>query len=376
MRNSKQRQLLSGTLWVSIGITLVTCKPAAEKAPSPTAVSTSFAKLLHRFKRVMPWDTLLPVPLIYRAHNTYNKLSPVQYEVWVANHPIGLRPRVVQLRDPAKSSEGYPVSYSVLYQKCVVALFKGGNFGCFRLTDLMHNQQLEAQLNTRKWQRNWIIDNQLVALNQGRYYVFDLASRAWLPYRKPVPFGTAPKLFEDTRYLVYADCQGEFGGSVYFFNKQTRQIHRANATCATSVWSENGQYRVLASLAHGLMASRSAIIANPEILPLASAPKDDQVDWQYDFKRSEKGVIPVFDYTGLLLFGGFHLQNQTVYLTHWRNTTFLATVADRRLTIIDPLFSNWLYTHEPVTTSYGARLAMTNLDFYGLGGSSEVAALL
>lgn len=360
---------------VGVGLAGVACRHAAEQASPPVAVATSFAKLMRRFQQVAPWDTLLPAPRIYRARQL-NKTRRVQYEVWLARQPLGLRPQILQLRDPAGSSKGYPVSYSVLYQQRLVALFRGGNFGCFRLIDFTRDLQLEAQLNTHQWQRHWLIDEQLVALRKGQYYAFDQARRMWMPYKKPVPFGTAPKLFEDAHYLVYADCQGEFGGRVYFFNKQTHLTHRANATCATSVWSENGRYRVLASLAHGLLSGRSAVIPNPELLPLTSAPEDDRSDWQYDFTLPEKGVVPVFDYNGLQLFGGFRWQGQTVYLTHWRNATFLATIVDKRLTIIDPLMSDGLYTHQPVTTSYGPALALTNLDFYGLGGSNEVATLL
>jgi hypothetical protein len=60
----------------------------------------------------------------------------------------------------------------------------------------------------------------------------------------------------------------------------------------------------------------------------------------------------------------------------WLGTTFLATIAHDQITIVDPLFADGLFTHDPITTSYGPTLALTNLDFYGLGGSDEVATLL
>ncbi len=123
-------------------------------------------------------------------------------------------------------------------------------------------------------------------------------------------------------------------------------------------------------------SAAQAAIDDPEQLPLVAVPNDDHTSWEYTFTKPEKGVVRLFDYYGLQLFGGFRWQNQTVYLTHWRRTTFLATIANKRLTIVDPLFNDGLYTHEPVTTAYGPNLALTNLDFYGLGGSDEVATLL
>lgn len=373
MLTTQPRPVLRFSLWASVALALAACGPAAEKAPPVVAVNTSFSKLLQRFRQVTPWDTLLPPPLLYRSSG-YDPARRVQYEIWLASQPLGLRPQVVQLRDPAGRGKGYPVSYSVIYQQCLVALFEGGNFACFRLADFTRDQQLESQLNACKCQRHWLINHQLIGLSQGQYYAFNQAAETWQPCQQPVPFGIAPKLFEDARYLVYSDCQGEFGGNVYFFNKQTRQTHRANATCATSVWQENRQYHVLASMLMGFVGH--ATIADPEMLPLTATPINDRVDWQHRSALPERGVVPVFRYEGLELFGGLRWQGQTVYLTYWRETTFLATIAGKRLTIIDPLFSNRLFTHEPVTVSYGPNLALTNLDFWGLGGKNEVAALL
>ena len=206
------------------------------------------------------------------------------------------------------------------------------------------------------------------------YYAFDPLTHTWQPYKQVVPFGKQPKLYEDARYLVYADCQGEFGGTAYFYNKQTRQTHRVGATCANSVWQENGQYRLLVSLGHMMGGAGASTIHDPELLPLtassATAVKSAEV------AATAKNILPLFDFYGLQLFGGLRYQNQTLFLMHWRSTTFLVTIAGQHIIIVDPSFANNLYTHNPVTTSYGPELALTNLDFYGLGGSDEVASLL
>ena len=90
----------------------------------------------------------------------------------------------------------------------------------------------------------------------------------------------------------------------------------------------------------------------------------------------EKGVNPVFDFNNLELFGGFRWQNQTFYLMHWRETTFLTTIDRQQISIADPLFADNLYTHNPITTTYGTDLALTNLNFYDLGEGNEMATLL
>ena len=340
-----------------------------------------FAPLLNRLRQRSLFEgETLTVPVLHRDGVLINGRkyagSDLGVEIRLAEKSLGLPPREVALRNPFGT--GYPLSYSVIYRECLVVLFEPGHFACFRLQGLARDEALERQLNSRKFSHHWLLDGQLVGRSEGRHYVFDLAKHTWQPYQQPVPFGEAPKLFEDKRYLVYADCQGEFGGNAYFFNRQTHQTHRVAATCATTVWQEQGKYRLLVSLGHMMGRAGCAAILDVEALPLASAPVNARQDWQYTFANSlpNPAVRPVFRLSGLQAFGGFRWQDQTLYYVRWRNATFLATIAKDRVTVVDPLFGSFLYTHRPVTTSYGPRLALTNLDFYGLGGTREVAALL
>ncbi|WP_143080114.1 hypothetical protein [Hymenobacter arizonensis] len=340
-----------------------------------------FAQMLdHIKKRSLFPDETITLPVLHQDGVLVNGRqyagSNIGAKIRLAEKSLGLRPRVVQLRNPFGG--GYPLAYSVIYQKCVVALFEPGSFACFRLDGLTRDEQLERQLNSRKFTNQWLIVGQLIGLSGGQHYAFDQASRTWRPYREPVPFGEAPKLFEDDRYLVYADCQGEFGGNAYFFDKKKHTTRRIDATCAAAVWQEQGQYRLLASLSHMMSRMSCAAIPNVEALPLASASRNPQQEWQYTFANSvpNPAVVPVFNYHSLLAFGGFRWQGQTLYYINWRNSTFLATITRGIITVVDPLFNNGLYTHNPITTSYGPELVLTNLDFYGLGGKREVAALV
>lgn len=342
-----------------------------------TTVPAEYGPLLERLAKgevdrhgnQLPW----PAPPVLHRDSTYisgSKRRELRFEV-VLGKPLGLAHRVVQLR-----GHGYPVPYSVLFQGCLVALFKSGKFGCYRLADFTPDEPLQQQLNNGTWERHWLIEGQLVAQNAKGYHVYNPQKRGWKPYKQPVPFGKQPKLYEDARYLAYATCDGEFGGTAYFYNKQTGQTHRVSATCATSIWQEDGQYRLLASLGHMEGDARCAVIANPEVLPLAATKNTAAADWQYSFRQPEPGVAKVFDFFRVQLFGALRYQQRTIYLVYWHRTTFMATIAGKRATIVDPLFANSLYMRNPVTTNYGPELALTNLDFDSLGGREEVAALL
>jgi hypothetical protein len=339
--------------------------------------TTTFQPLLRRlhserFHNEFSTPAAFSLPLVYRdSIFGADKRRELSFEIRLADQPLNLQHRVIKLTE-----RGYPVAYSVAFQGCVVALFANGKFGCYRLPDLAANEQLEQQLNSGSWKRFWLIEGKLVAQNVIGTCFFEAATGTWHSYRQKVPLGQRPKLYEDASYLAYSDCNGEFGGTVYFYNKQTKQTHRANATCANSLWQENGQYRLLTSLGHMSGSADCAVISDPETLPLISAPKEEKVNWQYSFTLPERGITPIFSFSNLQLFGGFRWQNQTFYIIHWRQTTFLATIAQQRITIADPLFADNLYTHNPITTTYGPDLALTNLNFYGLGEHNEVATLL
>lgn len=347
-----------------LSVALMTCERSIQQT---TVARPSFTDLLHRLRQMAPGDTLLPLPVIYRD-STYvsdGESRKLQYVLRVADQPLGLTHQVKKL-----PGRGYPISYSVVFQGCLVALFKDGKFKCYQLSNLAADEQLEQQLNSKVWHRHWLIGGQLVAQSGNGYYSYEPLTRNWQLYNQPVPFGKQPKLYEDARYLVYANCQGEFGGTAYFYNKQTRETHHVGATCANSVWQEKGQYRLLASLGHGMGGAGASIIVDPELLPLGAAKRAIAVG-SPEAAVAMKNILPLFDFYGLQLFGALRYQHQAVYLMHWRNTTFLVTIAGQQITIVDPLFTSNLYTHNPVNTSYGDELAVTNLDFYGLGGNNE-----
>jgi hypothetical protein len=57
-------------------------------------------------------------------------------------------------------------------------------------------------------------------------------------------------LFEDSTYLVYGCCAGEFGGSVFFLNKLTDKTYSYFATCPNQVVRFGKDYVVCNNLAH------------------------------------------------------------------------------------------------------------------------------
>ncbi|MBO0357875.1 hypothetical protein J0X19_07960 [Hymenobacter sp. BT186] len=318
-------------------------------------------KLLKRFQRFQTHydeaiDEALPaLPLIYERQGA------ADFSVALADKPLGLRKTQVVLPNPFAAAP-YPLSFSVVYQGNLIALFQPGRFACYRLPELTRNLVLEKQLNTRKFAYHWVLNGRLVGLSGGRCLVFS-ENTGWQPYAGPMPLGKQPKLFEDARYIVCAKCNGEWGGEVYFYDKQKQLYYLAEATCPAAVMERDGKYFVLSSLAHMMGSADMQQIDDPAQLTrwLGKIKPQDR-----DFGRTYGAELshgkPLFAYRGLLLLSGFSLHQQAVYLVNWRDTAFLATWKDGIFYAVDPLFHDDLYANNPVTTAYDSGVILMNID--------------
>ena len=72
----------------------------------------------------------------------------------------------------------------------------------------------------------------------------------WQKYSKEFLLPKQPKLFEDSEFIVFRDCYGEFGGTVCFFDKANGETYFTESTCANSVIKNDDGYLVLAHLGH------------------------------------------------------------------------------------------------------------------------------
>lgn len=346
--------LLIGTLVPAIGQKLIT-------TPDAPLVDTSFNQIVEDFDQWNPRrkDTIV-LPTIFIDKN---------YKIVLADSALRLAKKRFVLTNPF-STEKYPLSYSILDQNHLISLFAPGYFACFNINNWQRNLTLEKQLNTKKFERHWLIDCQIIALSAGLYWQFT-PEVGWQVYAGVVPFKDRPKLFEDADYLVYNECKGEFGGRVFFFNKQTKKNHWIESTCAVWVRHSSQGYEVLSNLGHGTGSADNQLIVNPDSLPEWKGKSPERTD----ARAVPESPATQFDIYGVQLFGGLQRENQILYLLHFANRTCLASLSDTTFTVVDPLFNDGLYTHDPVTTEYDGT-TLINLDLYGIGRYQEISCLL
>lgn len=301
-----------------------------------------------------------------------------EFEIRLSDTVLNLKERRVVLENPYGGGR-YPLSFSVIYKDRIVSLFEPGKFACY---DLALNRDLafEKRLNQKTFKYHWIIDNTLVAKSGKTLYSWS-ENDGWVAFQKNNPMNNQPKLFEDEKYIVYFHCNGEFGGTIYFYNKANKDIHVTEATCANSVNVKDNQYLVLTSLGHMMGNMKLKSIRNPAALPrlryLRKLKLDGWAGSNIGYADSSKHSRKVFEFYQLLAFSSFRRGNDLLYWINWNNFNLLATIDKNVISIVDPLFiDHTIYTHDPVTTTYPNGTVLMNFDFYGFGKEREVSIIL
>ncbi|MES2457437.1 MAG: hypothetical protein V4594_17915 [Bacteroidota bacterium] len=271
--------------------------------------------------------------------------------------------------------KNFPKSYSVIYDNRLVSLFENGSFACFKLENFDPDQELANKLNTKKFRYHWIINGQLAGLAGKTIYVWN--NNDWIKLKSKFPLKNRPILFEDDFYIVYSDCSGEWGGTAYFFQKSTGKTFFTESTCTNTVAKDENGYTLLANLGHGNGFVRIKAIPDPTKLTLAALDKIGQpVNGEaLGYRDKSKGFEIKLDQWGFQVFSTFKYHGSTLYIVNLAELTFIAEINNERIELVNPLFFDGLYSHEPVTTTY-AEYTLVNLDFYGIGLDREVALLL
>ncbi len=81
------------------------------------------------------------------------------------------------------------------------------------------------------------------------------------------------------------------------------------------------------------------------------------------------------DFFGIQLFSTFKYEERQLFMVYLNEMTFLAEIVDNEIQIVHPLFDNRIYTHDPITNSYGNYILM-NLDFYRIAKDREVSVII
>ena len=327
-----------------------------------------FSEIIQHFREYPTFfkNDTFALPLIHANENT-------DFKIEISDTPVFFDIKEIVLKNPF--DDKFPVSFSVIYHNRLISLFEQGRFVCHTIPSMERDIEFEKEINTKKFEYHWIIDGKLVGRVKKKYYFLD-SEKKWVKYEKFVPLKNQPKLFEDSDYISFCDCHGEWGGTVYFYNKSTGKLYFTEATCANSI-RKNDEYLVLSHLGHGMGSSKLKSIGFPDNLSQTDIKKVNTTHngeaLGYTDKSTESKIV--FDYYWIQIFSSFSYQMQTIYMVYWSDRTFLAEIENNTIKIINPLFNRELYTHDPITATYDD-IVLMNLDFYGIARKREVSCMV
>jgi hypothetical protein len=342
--------------------------------------TVSFDKIVNAFKNSYN------DPFSGRKNDSVNISSLYRtdhFNVSISEDPIALDTNHLVIKNPYYTDDfddyddnyiNYPVSYSVIYDKKLISLFRTGKFVCHKLDNMERDFDFEKKLNSKKFKYHWIINDKLAAVVGGVIYVWN---DKWTILKTKFPFEKQPKLFEDSEFIVFGDCHGEWGGTIYFFDKVTGEIYFTESTCANSVFKKHNNYLVVAQLGHLTGSTEIKSIDNPRKLTKA---KKSQIGKTKDggalgYADKSEAYKKLLDFYGIQIFSTFNYQDRQLFIVRLNEMTFLTEIKGTEIQIVNPLFDKAFYTHQPVTTEYG-NYTLVNLDFYGIARDKEVSVII
>ena len=343
----------------------------------------NFVKLIEHFKNnnifhyeINPRDSITPSS-IYKSKDFNVSISkiPINFNIdtLVVNNPY----YTDDIEDWDDNYINFPKSFSVIYKEHLISLFGNGKFVCHRLSDYSRNIKLEEQLNTKKFKYHWQIDGKLYAKSSSFFFnkLYSWNGVKWERAKIKIPVDDLSFLLSDDNYVIYRKCSGEFGGTIYFFDRQSKETYFTESTCANTVIKKNGQYQILAHLGHMIGTSEIKIVNDPKRL---SKAKNHQLKIKHGslgYKDKTNEYSKELDFFGIQLFSTFNYNKRRLFLAHFNESTFLAEIDKKEIKIVNPLFNNSKYTHNPITRTYG-KYTLVNMDFYGVAIRREVSVLI
>lgn len=343
----------------------------------------NFDKLIEHFKNnnfigfeIIPKDSI-------RENSLYKSED---FNVSISENPIQIELDTLVLENPYYTDDfddwddnyiNFPKSQSVIYENKLITLFGNGKFVCYNLNSYQRNQNFEKKLNTKKFKYHWLLDGKLYGFTKSFIFggLFQWTGEKWKRAEIENPVKEQPILFSDEEFIVYRKCSGEFGGTIYFYDIKSKETYYTESTCSNTVAKKNGKYHILAHLGHMMGTSEIKIIPEPRKLDKANSKQLNIEDGNLGYQGNSNAFSKPLDLYGIQLFSNFKIKDRQVFLVNFNERTFLAEIDKKEIKIVNPLFDNDKYTHDPITTTYG-KYTLISMDHYGTALDREVSVMI
>lgn len=156
-------------------------------------------------------------------------------------------------------------------------------------------------------------------------------------------------IYEDNEFIVRSCCRGEFGGAIFFKEKQTGKYYSCRATCLNGIQKLNGSFYITSSLPHASGFARVIKIDNPRNLyEIKRKSQLKDCAW-YDIypenpsdevthpKGYDKGYQVLLDTMDIHIVGAFSHKKQIYHIFSDENNTYIGYIKNKKFIAIDTL---------------------------------------
>lgn len=137
------------------------------------------------------------------------------------------------------------------------------------------------------------------------------------------------KIYEDEKYIVHSTCNGEFGGTVFFQDKETDNMYEGSSTCPIIVNKIGEEYYVTNHLGHMIGFASILKIADPKDLE-----KSDRNFKSNIGSRKNKGIEKLLDTMNFYIPTSFVDKRKLLHIYSSNNRTYIGEIENNELRVL------------------------------------------
>ena len=134
------------------------------------------------------------------------------------------------------------------------------------------------------------------------------------------------KFYEDEFYDIYATCNGEWGGTIYFTDRKTKVSYEASSTCPIVINKIDNEYFVTNFMGHMMGCASVLKIADPTKLEKSDLNFESHKGSSYD-----KGIEVLLDTMDFYIPTSFVADNQLFHLYSDDNGTYIGKIENKKM---------------------------------------------
>jgi hypothetical protein len=132
-------------------------------------------------------------------------------------------------------------------------------------------------------------------------------------------------IFKDDNYNIYSTCNGEFGGTIYFQNKQTKRSYEAASTCPTVVNKIGKEYYVTNNMGY---------MGFPSVLKITDPEKLGKSNLNFKIQHGStfnKGIEVLNDTTSISIATSFVADKKLLTLYSDEQGTYIGEIENKKM---------------------------------------------